>query len=128
VFKNYGASAGASMSHSHSQLLALPVVPPNVSARLDSMKEFFHETGKCSICEIRVEDLLIDESSHFISIVPFAASFPFEMWIIPRHHSSHFHELDGAKVIINCPFGFSYFAAPSLGQYKLQLSCMTWST
>lgn len=116
------------MSHSHSQLLALPVVPPNVSARLDSMKELFHETGKCSICEIRVEDLLIDESSHFISIVPYAASFPFEMWIIPRHHSSHFHELDGAKVIINCPFGFSYFAAPSLGQYKLQLSCMTWST
>ncbi|XP_062167702.1 ADP-glucose phosphorylase [Alnus glutinosa] len=99
VFKNHGVSAGASMSHSHSQILALPVVPPTVSARLDSAKEFFHETGKCSICEVRVEGLLIDESSHFISVVPFAASFPFEIWIIPRHHSSHFHELDGAKAV-----------------------------
>lgn len=99
VFKNHGASAGASMSHSHSQMLALPVIPPTVSTRLDSMKEFFHETGKCSICEVRVEDLLIDESTHFISIVPFAASFPFEIWIIPRHHTSHFHELDDAKAV-----------------------------
>ncbi|XP_041027913.1 ADP-glucose phosphorylase isoform X1 [Juglans microcarpa x Juglans regia] len=99
VFKNHGASAGASMSHSHSQILALPVVPADVSARLDSMNGFFHETGKCSICEVGVEDLLIDESTHFFAIVPFAATFPFEIWIIPRHHSSHFHELDGAKAV-----------------------------
>ncbi|KAK3017428.1 hypothetical protein RJ639_007586 [Escallonia herrerae] len=49
VFKNYGASAGASMSHSHSQMIALPVVPPTVSTRLDSMKEYFGQTGKLSL-------------------------------------------------------------------------------
>ncbi|KAK2979133.1 hypothetical protein RJ640_029291 [Escallonia rubra] len=99
VFKNHGASAGASMSHSHSQMIALPVVPPTVSTRLDSMKEYFGQTGKCSLCEIRFDALLIDESIHFISISPFAATFPFEIWIIPRYHSSHFHELDGVKAI-----------------------------
>ena len=68
------------------------------------MKQYFDETGKCSVCEIQVKkELLIEESTHFISIVPFAATFPFEMWIIPRLHSSHFHELDDAKVII-APF------------------------
>ncbi|CAN1352388.1 ADP-glucose phosphorylase [Linum perenne] len=99
IFKNHGASAGASLSHSHSQILALPVVPPAVSARLDGTKEYFNKTGKCSLCEIQSKELLISESTHFISIVPFAATFPFEIWIIPRDHSAHFHELDCGKAV-----------------------------
>lgn len=99
MFKNHGASAGASMSHSHSQILALPIIPPTVSARLDGMKEYFNQTGKCSLCEDQSKDLLIDEAVHFIAIVPFAATFPFEIWIIPRDHSSHFHELDAQKAV-----------------------------
>ncbi|GMP87179.1 hypothetical protein CsSME_00039665 [Camellia sinensis var. sinensis] len=97
VFKNHGASAGASMTHSHSQMMGLPFVPPAVSARLDSMKENFDQTGKCSLCEIQSNNFLIDQSTHFISIAPFAATFPFEIWIIPLCHSSHFHEIDGEK-------------------------------
>ncbi|KDP39707.1 hypothetical protein JCGZ_02727 [Jatropha curcas] len=99
VFKNHGASAGASMSHSHSQIIALPVIPPSVFARLDGTKEYFDKTGKCSLCVVHKERLFIDESTHFISIVPFAATFPFEIWIIPRDHCSHFHELGSDKAI-----------------------------
>ncbi|KAL4200294.1 hypothetical protein AMTRI_Chr03g55670 [Amborella trichopoda] len=99
VFKNHGASAGASMSHSHSQIMALPIIPPSVSARLDSMKEHFERTGKCLLCEIHTKDLLIDESAHFFAIAPFAASFPFEIWIVPSYHSSHFEELDSEKAV-----------------------------
>ncbi|OAY41942.1 ADP-glucose phosphorylase [Manihot esculenta] len=99
VFKNHGASAGASLSHSHSQIMALPVIPPSVSARLDGTKEYFDKTGKCSLCVVHTEKLLIDESTHFFSIVPFAATFPFEIWIIPRDHSSHFHELKCEKAV-----------------------------
>ncbi|KAL6997457.1 UDP-glucose--hexose-1-phosphate uridylyltransferase [Sarracenia purpurea var. burkii] len=97
VFKNHGASAGASMSHSHSQIMSLPVVPPAVSARLDSMKEHFDEAGKCSLCDIRSTHFFVDESTHFVSIVPFAATFPFEIWIIPLAHSPHFHKIDAEK-------------------------------
>ncbi|KAJ0078734.1 hypothetical protein Patl1_22943 [Pistacia atlantica] len=99
VFKNHGASAGASLSHSHSQILALPVIPPTVSGRLCSMKEYFDQTGKCGLCEVQPKDLLIDETTYFTSIVPFAATFPFEIWIIPQYHSSHFHDLDSEKAI-----------------------------
>lgn len=100
VFKNHGASAGASMSHSHSQLMALPIVPTAVAARLDSMKEYFDQTGNCSVCEFKSsKDLLVDVSAHFVSIVPFAATFPFEIWVIPLDHSPHFHELDADKAV-----------------------------
>ncbi|XP_039067581.1 ADP-glucose phosphorylase-like [Hibiscus syriacus] len=87
------------MSHSHSQIIALPIVPSNVSVRLDSMEEYFYQTGKCSLCEVQSKDLLINETSHFISITPFAALFPFEMWIIPGYHTSHFDELDKEKAV-----------------------------
>jgi len=86
------------MSHSHSQMMALPVIPPSVSARLTSMKDHFDQTGKCFICEIQCKDLLIDSSTNFFSLVPFAATFPFEIWIVPRYHTAHFHELDAEKV------------------------------
>lgn len=123
VFKNHGASAGASMSHSHSQIMALPVVPPSVSARLDSMKQHFDQTGRCSLCDIRSNDLLIDESAHFISIVPFAATFPFEIWIVPVDHSSHFHDIDGAKVVSSTSsFNIAPIKPPWLSKGYYQIS------
>lgn len=87
------------MSHSHSQILALPVIPPTASARIQSMKQHFEQTGECALCQVTQDELTINESKHFKSVVPFAATFPFEIWIIPRHHSSHFHELDHDKVM-----------------------------
>lgn len=79
--------------------MALPIIPPSVSARLASMKDHFDQTGKCFICKIQREDLLIDSSTNFFSLVPFAATFPFEIWIVPRYHSAHFHELDAEKAV-----------------------------
>ncbi|KAI4325551.1 hypothetical protein MLD38_030936 [Melastoma candidum] len=97
VFKNHGASAGASLSHSHSQIIALPVVPSDVAARIHSMKENFGRTGRCCLCNHPDKELVVSESAHFISYVPFAATHPFEIWIVPRDHSPHFHELDNDK-------------------------------
>jgi UDPglucose--hexose-1-phosphate uridylyltransferase len=98
VFKNHGASAGASIAHSHSQMLGTPFVPPSVTTRLNYMKEVFERMGHCSLCEIKSKDILITETPNFSAIVPFAASYPFEIWIIPREHLSHFHGIDQDKV------------------------------
>lgn len=142
VFKNHGASAGASLNHSHSQLMRLPFIPPAVSARLDSMREHFDRTGKCCLCEIRAVELLIDESSHFFSIVPFAASYPFEIWVVPREHSSSFHEIDIDKAtdlgrllkimlmklsqqLNDPPFNFMIHTCP-FQVTAAQLSCAHW--
>lgn len=86
------------MAHSHSQIVGLPLVPPLVSTRLDSMKKFYDLTGKCSLCEVLSNDLLVAETIHYFAIVPFAASYAFEVWIVPRGHTVHFHEIDREKV------------------------------
>ncbi|KAL5196603.1 hypothetical protein ABZP36_000115 [Zizania latifolia] len=94
VFKNHGASAGASMAHSHSQMLGTPFVPPSVITRLNCMKEVFKSLGKCSLCEFQSNDILVSETQNFSAVVPFAASNPFEIWIIPLRHHPFFHEID----------------------------------
>jgi len=34
VFKNFGPAAGGSIPHTHSQIIAMPVVPENVQAEV----------------------------------------------------------------------------------------------
>ncbi|TKW30632.1 hypothetical protein SEVIR_2G050800v4 [Setaria viridis] len=140
VFKNHGASAGASMAHSHSQMLGTPFVPPSVKSRLNCMKEVFDKSGKCSLCEIRSKDILISETPNFSAIVPFAASYPFEIWIIPRQHLSYFHEIDQnkaldlgsllktmlqklSKQLNDPPFNFMVHSAP----FGLSSSCLPYA-
>ncbi|KAJ1702623.1 hypothetical protein LUZ63_002402 [Rhynchospora breviuscula] len=141
VFKNHGAAAGASMTHSHSQIMGIPVIPPSVTTRLSCMKEIFDLTGKCSVCDLQSDqDLMINSSTHFYAIAPFASSYAFEIWIVPREHSADFHELDHskamdlggllklmlqklAKQLNNPPFNFVIHTAP----FDLSPSCVPYS-
>ncbi|KAL6880607.1 hypothetical protein ACP4OV_012172 [Aristida adscensionis] len=140
VFKNHGASAGASMAHSHSQMLGTPFVPSSVTTRLDCMRAAFEKSGNCSLCEIRSKDTLISETANFSAIVPFAASYPFEIWIIPRQHISYFHEIEQDKALDlgsllktmlqklckqlnDPPFNFMIHSAP----FGLSTSCLPYA-
>ncbi|GAH86101.1 unnamed protein product, partial [marine sediment metagenome] len=87
IFKNRGVVAGASLSHSHSQLIATPLVPKNVKEELEGSKEYFELKGKCLFCniveqEIASEERLLWEDENFISLCPFASCFPYEMCIL----------------------------------------------
>ncbi len=91
VFKNYGSAAGASLEHSHSQIIALPIVPTRVREEIEGSKNYFLYKDRCVFCdmirqEIQQRRRVIFENSHFVSIAPFASRFPFETWILPKIH------------------------------------------
>lgn len=95
VFKNHGPAAGASLEHSHSQLIALPIVPKTVREELNGAKEYFEYKDRCVFCDIIAQELkqkkrIISENDRFISIAPFASTFPFEAWILPKGHHENF--------------------------------------
>lgn len=95
IFKNQGWEAGASIEHAHSQLMALPIVPGNVAAELSGAKKYYQRKGHCVYCQIVRQEIegrtrLISESERFVAICPFASRSPFETWILPKKHSSHF--------------------------------------
>jgi UDPglucose--hexose-1-phosphate uridylyltransferase len=97
VFKNHGVAAGASLEHSHSQIIALPIVPRRVSEEIEGAKTYFDYKDRCVFCDIIRQELqqkrrIITENKSFLSIAPFASRFPFETWILPKtHHPSFEH-------------------------------------
>jgi UDPglucose--hexose-1-phosphate uridylyltransferase len=52
IFKNQGAAAGATLEHSHSQLIALPVVPTSVLEEIDGCRQHFQQKERCIYCDI----------------------------------------------------------------------------
>lgn len=98
IFKNYGRAAGASLEHSHSQLIALPVVPELVCEELQGAKTYYKYKERCVFCDIIRQELnqgtrLVCENGDFLTITPYAPRSPFEMWILPKRHRSSYIDM-----------------------------------
>jgi len=98
VFKNVGAAAGASLEHTHSQLIATPVVPNVISRELRGALEYYNFRGRCIFCDILRQErdhgvrVVIDDPD-FVVFEPFAGRFPFETWVVPVRHESQFERI-----------------------------------
>jgi len=109
VFKNFGPAAGASIGHTHSQIIAMPVVPDNVQAEVRNSAEFHDASHRCIFCslidealtfeatlydrasgevrrKINVGQFVIERSSRFVAIKPFASKYEWEVHILPLEH------------------------------------------
>ena len=101
LFRNYGEAAGASLEHPHSQLIALPVIPSVVKEEVDASREFHDAKERCIFCDIIHEESsvgtrLITETDRFTVLAPYAPRFPFETWILPKQHASHYEDSEPA--------------------------------
>lgn len=98
VFKNVGAAAGASLEHTHSQLIVTPIVPINVQEEMSGSLDFYRYRGRCVYCDMIHQELsgekrIVLDSPGYTAFCPFASRFPFETWILPKHHGSHFENI-----------------------------------
>ncbi len=103
VFKNVGAAAGATLEHAHSQLMALPFVPPLIAEELQGAKDYYERHGECLFDAMLADELsgssrIVAENERFVSFCPFASRAVYETWIMPRQHESHFEEADDATL------------------------------
>ena len=115
VFKNFGPAAGASIAHTHSQIVAMPVVPENVANELQFSHQHFQKynqnifshlvdealTFEATIYDresgevrrkINVGQYVIEKSKRFIAIKPFASRFEWEVQILPLFSQADFLE------------------------------------
>jgi len=95
IFKNEGITAGATLEHSHSQLIALPIVPIQVQEELDGCRRHYKLKERCIFCDIIRQEMqtrtrIVGETPLFIALAPFAPRFPFETWLLPKHHISSY--------------------------------------
>ena len=97
VFKNHGAAAGATLEHTHSQLIALPIVPDFVREEIDGARQHYAAKERCVFCDIIRQEVaagrrLIHENTDIVALAPYAPRFPFETWILPRNHGARYED------------------------------------
>lgn len=97
VFKNVGPRAGASLEHSHSQVVAMPMVPGEVAREVAAAEGLFQQHHACFFCQVIADELehgqrLVTETRRFVVVCPYASRMPYEMWVLPRAHASHFEQ------------------------------------
>lgn len=97
IFKNQGMQAGASMFHPHSQLIVTPIVPKRVEEEILRARDFYRSEHRCMFCALMEEEerggtRLVFKNEHFLVLVPYAARFSYEVWILPTQHSAYFTE------------------------------------
>jgi len=102
IFKNHGQEAGTSIRHPHSQIIATPVTPNHIRHYIEEAMKYFDDNGECVYCEVLNKELtkqrMILETDNFIAFVPFAAKSPFEMWVLPKKHSSSYERITAAEI------------------------------
>jgi UDPglucose--hexose-1-phosphate uridylyltransferase len=103
VFKNVGAAAGASLRHSHSQLITTSIVPPPMSAMCDRLEKHFVEQKACMVCrmlaaEIGQRDRVVMTTTNFVAYCPFASRTPYLIRVVPRIHQCDFQGLGASEL------------------------------
>jgi UDPglucose--hexose-1-phosphate uridylyltransferase len=95
LFKNHGQVAGGALEHSHTELIALPLVPHNIQLELKGAARYFKFRDRCVFCDIVRQELadrsrIVLEGVRVLVLAPFASRSPFELWVLPKRHTSRF--------------------------------------
>ena len=116
VFKNFGPAAGGSIPHTHSQIIATPVIPENVQSEMTHSRGYHEKHNRCIFCSLIDEALtfeatiydresgevhrrmdvgqyVIEKTKHFIAIKPFASRYEWEVHIFPLDHEADFQNI-----------------------------------
>ena len=121
AFKNFGPAAGGSIPHTHSQIIAMPVVPENVHNEVHHSYAYFNKHHRCVFCtlinealtfeatlydrdsgqvkrRISVGQYVIEKSKYFIAIKPFASRYEWEVHILPLEHDADFLSIQSEQL------------------------------
>ncbi|OHA01327.1 MAG: hypothetical protein A3H71_03230 [Candidatus Sungbacteria bacterium RIFCSPLOWO2_02_FULL_48_13b] len=103
ILHNHGHEAGASIVHPHSQLIAIPVVPPDVSRSLAGSERYFADKKSCVHCvmiefERKEKERLVFENDHFVGFAPYVSRAAFEVRIFPKLHSPEFQNISEEEI------------------------------
>ncbi len=104
VFKNHGEAAGASLEHTHTQLVAMPIIPKRVIEEIEGARKYYDFKERCIYCDIVAQEInddvrVVSANESFLAIEPFAARFPFETWILPKTHEPAFEEIERNEIM-----------------------------
>jgi UDPglucose--hexose-1-phosphate uridylyltransferase len=97
VFKNVGAAGGASLEHSHSQIVATSILPSRIAGRIARCQEHRARTAQGLVADLVAEERrngerIVAEVDGIVVLCPFASRFPYEVWLTTIEPQSRFED------------------------------------
>ncbi|HZJ34832.1 MAG TPA: DUF4931 domain-containing protein [Candidatus Angelobacter sp.] len=101
LFKNEGGKAGASITHTHSQVIALPILPPKIENEAKAYNKYRLKYSTCPYCDIIAKETdkprVIWEDENLFVLSPYASDAPYGAWLIPKRHIRFISDLTHAE-------------------------------
>jgi UDPglucose--hexose-1-phosphate uridylyltransferase len=99
AFKNAGARAGASLRHTHSQLIATDRIPTAIQQAVDRMTRHRATSGCCLHCdliraELKARERVIWRDDRLVAYCPFSSHLPMLVRVTTLEHQPCFEDLD----------------------------------
>jgi UDPglucose--hexose-1-phosphate uridylyltransferase len=102
IFENKGAVMGCSNPHPHGQVWAQRNVPGEPAKEFSQMRRYFSDKGTTLLgdylaVEIERGERIVCENEHFAALVPFWATWPFEVMILCKRRVASLLEMNDAE-------------------------------
>lgn len=103
LFKNVGGDAGASLQHSHSQLIAMDHLPSAVANVCDRLSAHQAKTGCCLQCdliraELKQKTRVVAQTDSLVAYCPYASRLPMMVCLTSKKHLEHFDNLQASSL------------------------------
>jgi UDPglucose--hexose-1-phosphate uridylyltransferase len=98
VFENKGAIMGSSIAHPHGQIWAIDTLPNEPYKEDLNQREYFKNNNiplllEYAGLESKNGERTVIENEHWLVVVPYWATWPFETLLLPKRHISHLPEM-----------------------------------
>lgn len=100
IFENKGELMGCSSPHPHGQVWATSHVPTLAAREEESQRAYASNGGNLlrdyAARELTLGERVVARNNHWVALVPFWATWPFELLLLPLGQRVAFGDLDGA--------------------------------
>ncbi len=102
IFENKGAVMGCSNPHPHGQIWAQESIPVEPQKKQEQQRKYFEKHTRTLLSdyvtlELKNRERVIFENDHFVALVPFWATWPFEAMIVPKRSMSRITQMSEAE-------------------------------
>jgi UDPglucose--hexose-1-phosphate uridylyltransferase len=102
IFENKGEMMGASNPHPHGQIWANETLPTQIRKEDIAQADYLQEAGRCLLCDYLALEMIegeriVLENEHFVALVPFWATWPFETMVVSKRHVPSLAQLSSSE-------------------------------
>jgi UDPglucose--hexose-1-phosphate uridylyltransferase len=101
LFENKGAMMGCSNPHPHGQVWASSYLPDEAATEDQNQRRYFAEHGQSLLMDVMARETggnrVVVANDHWLAIVPWWATWPFETLLLPRWPVQRMDQLDNEQ-------------------------------